>query len=123
MIDFTKPVKVYYNLRKRLFSVQQGGKVVAHVHSIDLYDVTFKVSEAGRQRVLATKQKNVHAYVVGRALVPGGPARDLDFDYRVSYNPYKAGTFVVAGTTQPVYNAVYAALRNEGKPSIMVRAR
>lgn len=122
MIDFTKPVKVYFNLRKKVFSVQQGGRVVAHVSSIDLYDVKFQVREAGRQRLLATKQKNVHAFVVGRALVPGGPALDLNFDFRVTYNPYKAATFTIAETGEPIYAATYAALRNKGKPSIMVRA-
>lgn len=64
-------VKVYFNLHKHCFSVvslEKGdsyGKVVAHVSEIMLSEVKFKVSEAGRQRVLREKRKNVHAYCVG----------------------------------------------------------
>ena len=56
-LDLTKPVKVYKNLHNGMFSVQQAGKVVAHVDTIDLVDVTFKVSESGRQRVLAERKR------------------------------------------------------------------
>ena len=38
----------------------------AHVHAIVLQDVKWTVSQAGRQRVLRDKQKNVHAFAVGR---------------------------------------------------------
>jgi hypothetical protein len=41
------------------------GKVIAHVDNIIVANPTFKVSEAGRQRVFKEKRKNVHAGVVG----------------------------------------------------------
>ena len=59
-----KKIRVYYNFRKKLFSVQEkingSWKVVEHTKEIFLRNATFKVSEAGRQRVLKQKRKNVH---------------------------------------------------------------
>lgn len=61
-------VFVYWNLHKNLWSVKSlegfhKGKVIARLSSVNLKNCIFKVSEAGRQRVLQTK--NVHAGVVG----------------------------------------------------------
>lgn len=95
-IDFSKPVKVYRNLNNGLFSVVQGNIVVAHVDSITLTDVSFKVSEAGRQRVITTKQKNVHAYVVGKVVAVNDlQLKNIDNNTpsRIRYNPYKFGYF------------------------------
>jgi hypothetical protein len=63
-------VFVYFNLHKKCFSVKalegvNKGKVVQHTDNIVLLLPKFKVSEAGRQRVLREKRKNVHAGVVG----------------------------------------------------------
>jgi len=63
-------VFVYFNLRKRCFSVKalEGmykGRVIAHRDSLHLQDAEFKVSEKGRQRVIRERRKNVHAGVVG----------------------------------------------------------
>jgi hypothetical protein len=61
---------VYFNLHSGLWSVKAldgflKGKVVGHAERIRLKDCEFKVSEAGRQRVLRERCKNVHAGVVG----------------------------------------------------------
>ena len=90
-IDMTAPVAIYKNLHNGLFSVKQRGLVVAHVASVTLTSVTLKVSEAGRQRVLRDKQKNVHAYVVGMIKDINKPCDNVGA--RLSYNPYKAGYF------------------------------
>jgi hypothetical protein len=58
-------VKVYRNLQNGLFSVQFGGLVVAHLATVQLTGVVFKVTETARQRVLAQRQRNVHAYAIG----------------------------------------------------------
>ena len=49
-----KKVFVYRNLHKKCYSVKdwKTKKVIAHVDNIFLKDAVFKVSEAGRQRVL-----------------------------------------------------------------------
>ena len=90
-------VFVYRNLRKKCFSVmalegEKKGKVIAHRMFVDLTDGVFKVREAGRQRVLRTGQKNVHAGVVGEwsdslnsILTPVRVA--------VRYNPKVSGDF------------------------------
>lgn len=90
-IDMAAPVAIYKNLHNGLFSVKQRGLVVAHVASVTLTSVTLKVSEAGRQRVLRDKQKNVHAYVVGMIKDINKPCDQVGA--RLSYNPYKAAYF------------------------------
>ena len=63
-------VFVYFNLHKKCLSVkalegESKGRVIAHADSVELVNATFKVSQAGRQRVLRERRKNVHAGVVG----------------------------------------------------------
>lgn len=94
--DYAK-VEVYWNFHKKLFSVRLMGRVVAHVKRAVLSDVTYRVSEAGRQRVLRQKRKNVHAVLRGlwcperlrpefeRTLIDVAP---------ITYNPYKVRSFV-----------------------------
>lgn len=66
---------VYLNLHKTGFlSVRAAegpdkGRVVGHVSAIELDGCTFRVSEAGRQRVIRERQKNVHATVRGRVVM------------------------------------------------------
>ena len=76
------------------------GKVIAHVDEIQLRNVTFRVRESGRQRVLLEKRKNVHAFIIG----------DWDTNHTVvmskrtpiSYNPYKNQSFVYQETQEPI---------------------
>lgn len=82
---------VYFNIRRKLFSVKRGGRVVARHRRLYMSDCRFKVSEAGRQRVLREKKKNVHAFVEGE-VVPRF-SRD-ESGCAVTYNPYKHKTFV-----------------------------
>ena len=64
--------------------------MVAHVDSIWLSDVRFKVSEKGRERVLRERRKNVHAGVEGN-WEPHSRSQD-NFE-RVSYDPYRSENF------------------------------
>jgi hypothetical protein len=107
-------VFVYFNLHKKLFSVKalegdKKGLVIAHVHVIGLENVTFKVSEAGRQRVLREQKKNVHAGCVGTW------AGDINHENleRVTYNPYKYSSFVNMADETPVYTAKKAVLSSK----------
>lgn len=105
-------VKVYYNLRKHCFSVvslekEDYGRVIDHVDSLSLEDVSFKVSEAGRNRVLQTQQKNVHAYVIGTV-----SNVDPNWGTEVTYNPYKYSGFVNKLTKEPIHSAKKAYLSN-----------
>ena len=87
-------VRVYRNLNKKCLSVQswvegKGWRVTDHVQKIFLDNASFKVSQAGRRRVLAEQKKNVHAFIVGeRVDTPKANAVEL-----VKYNPYHSGSF------------------------------
>lgn len=98
-IDKTKKVMIYKNLHNGLFSVKQNGLVVAHVESFCMDSVSFKVSEAGRQRVLKEKKKNVHAYIIGKIFDINKLNVKTDFfaslvaNQSIRYNPYKSNCF------------------------------
>jgi hypothetical protein len=87
-------VFVYRNIRTGLYSIRdcRTGRVVDRRAEVWLADATFRVSQAGRLRVLREGRKNVHAGVRGRLLAcnPGGVACDRP----VRYNPYRVTTFV-----------------------------
>ena len=128
-------VFVYRNLQKDCWSIraQQGenrGRVVLHAKAIVLHHPVFKVSEAGRQRVIAEQRKNVHAGVEGYLL----GAEDCTIRYedefweeselpmptvsgrRVSYNPYRSGYFYYADDQEFVHDLHdFAMLDGNGK--------
>ena len=107
---------VYFNLHRKVWSIKalegpNKGRVIAHSTVVEMSDCTFKVSEAGRQRVLAEKRKNVHAGIVGvvrtilentHGIVRGGlraEAHNVVYGAHptyspVTYNPYKNSTIV-----------------------------
>ena len=122
-IDDKKPCRVYFNLHKRLFSVTQKNErnnwaVVGHTNYIELKNVKFIVSEAGRQRVLREKRKNVHAFLEGlcfNGLANGFRPR------RITYNPYKDRTFVqLFGEARvPIRRAWIIDMDSKRSPKVM----
>lgn len=109
--DHPIKVKVYWNLHKKVFSVQHKGIVIAHAKDVYLALPSFRVSEAGRQRVLATKRKNVHAFVVGMWYSGWQPLPDdANRAVRVTYNPYKYTSFVTKEDENPVDSGKYYAV-------------
>ena len=96
LLDPQKPCRVYRNLHTGLWSVKQG-IVRFHTNCIFLKDVTFPVNEKVRQRVIANKRKEVHAFVMG-FITQTGDAPLFDAyckdKQEVTYNPYKNETFV-----------------------------
>lgn len=108
-------VFVYFNLHKKVWSVRalegpNKGRVILHTASVLLAQCTFKVSEAGRQRVLREKQKNVHAGIVG-TLADALPV-GLEISHRIAYNPYRFSTFVDADSLEPVHTAAGVSFDN-----------
>jgi hypothetical protein len=112
-------VFVYFNLRKKCFSIKalegpNKGRVVAHRDDVLLFDATFKVSEAGRQRVLRERKKNVHAGVVGQWI--GSLDDELTIERivyngtAITYNPYKYNTFVHLYGEHPIETGRLVAL-------------
>lgn len=104
-------VRVYRNLHKNTYSIQgrtpKGWRVIGHADSLYLTGVSFKVYEKGRQRVLATKRKNVHAFLIG-TISKGEPWQILHMP-RVRYNPYLQTSFELWDGT-PIYSAKEAWL-------------
>ena len=102
--------RIYFNLHRKLFTVQhktaKGWRVLHHADEVHMHFPCFKVSEAGRQRVLREKRKNVHAFVEG---IIGDPMNlpDPEDMQRVSYNPYKGSTFTTCVTQTPVRGGRY----------------
>ena len=111
-------IRVYYNFHKKLFSVQEKvkgrWKVVDHTKDLIIRNATFKVSEAGRQRVLKEKRKNVHAFIVGERFHfhPRIPA----YKDTVMYNPYKGKHFNIVNADRPIDSAKYVTIV-DGKPT------
>lgn len=124
-------VFVYRNLNQKgnVFSIKtmEGplkGRVVGHATGLFLKNCKFTVSEAGRQRVLKEKRKNVHAGIVGDLVAVTGyttriHSTGIDFTFMneeawqkkyttgipVTYNPYLNSSFVVKGTKAAILNA------------------
>lgn len=123
-------VFIYFNLHRKCFSIKalegaNKGRVIAHRNEALVFDATFKVSEAGRQRVIREQRKNVHAGVVGQWIgaEDGGDRFSIDAISRngsaITYNPYKYSTFVHRFGEHPIEKARLVALTtNDKKPSI-----
>lgn len=88
-LKLKEPVKVYWNSIKRKWSILQKNKVVEYANNIILKNVTFCVSEAGRQRVLLEKKKNVHAFACGCICKVNFQNNPKNLKTQVFYNPYK----------------------------------
>lgn len=105
---------VYYNLHKKLFSLKSRdtGRVVDHFKEVRMENVDFKVSQAGRERVLKEKRKNVHAFVRGE-VVGVFPGSDNHNWTELTYNPYKYNSFVIKATEAPVFTAKKVVLKDK----------
>lgn len=108
-IDLTKTVDVYRCLTKkgRVYSIKQGGKVVAHTTHIALRDCKFVIGKSGLERVRREGQKNVHAYIRGLVCTKGtfslGATDNKDLPAIVTYNPYKDDGFMCNNLTTDGY--------------------
>lgn len=107
-------LQAYKNLHNGKWSLRASKTklVIGHADKVLLSDVTGVVKKAGRQRVLADKQKNVHAYlegtleaVVGFVSYKDRQLGDDDWTWykfdkagqglaEVYYNPYDAEEFM-----------------------------
>lgn len=116
-------VDAYLNLHKpgflsiRAVEGADKGRVIGYATALELSACTFRVSEAGRQRVLREKRKNVHATVRGRlvsACMDGEVSKSMtDMVQEILgaggavayYSPYRTPTFINQQTRQPIYAA------------------
>lgn len=119
-----KKVFIYWNLHRDLFSVREwGGKVIAHAHFIKLRDCEFRVSQAGRKRVLQNRTKNVHAGVVGYVEeISLEPKKFKNRQNIAYYNPFKTKGFIDKKSKEPICFSknVTMGVRN-GRPQVSYR--
>jgi hypothetical protein len=111
VIDPTKPVRVYRNLHRNCLSIKQG-VVRCHAPYVFLRDVKFLVNEKIRDRVRETRQKQVHAYVMGYLESPIviGDAVPVS---NIFYNPYKNDSFVIDNGERIDYTS-YCEIDHDG---------
>ena len=134
---------VYWNLHRKCWSIRYEGsgplkgKVVAHCTAFKMQNVELKVSEAGRQRVLRERRKNIHAGAYGDIFQMENvhwteKARMMDAPLILTsvpvsqgqrrlvwYNPYVTDTFRVRSNDFPIQRAKRAEGRlREGSKSI-----
>ena len=128
--------RLYRNLNNGLISIRckATNLVVGHAEEVIVSNPNFKVIESGRLRVIATKEKNVHAFVEGEIISYKGfkPFRGRSFVMAgtfnkepvipntivpeiVSYNPYKFGYFFVKETVERVGEYRAARVKSDGK--------
>ena len=127
-------VRVYWNLHKGCFSVQdyKTSKVIAHKQKVHLTDVKFHVRKGGNQRVRDEGKKNVHAFMIGNLVDSSLKFNDVPDDIaigrEVTYNPYKYDTFVTCYEKDVVTEAFHVTafagvMAHSGKPVPCVFAR
>lgn len=104
----------YRNLNRKgvVWSVRdkKSGLVVDRQPTVYIQRPVFRVSRAGRVRVLKEQRKNVHAGVQGERRNYCPMAGQW---VRVSYNPYKLGSFVTE-SGEPIHEAIWAKLTPNG---------
>jgi hypothetical protein len=110
--DNSKPFKVYRNLNKKgWFSIigyhlkKKSYLLYAHANNFKANNIEFKVSEAGRQRVLSNQKRNVHAFAHCMGLELDNSNVEYSRDNKVSYNPYKHGNFYMKHTGEIINEA------------------
>ena len=87
-----KKVRVYRNLRRGCWSIQEKGRVVGYANSVLLTNASFKVNISGYERFQREGRKNVHAFVVGELVAIDCP-RPQNLTIECTYNPKKSFNF------------------------------
>jgi len=107
-------VEAYYNLHLKCLSFRETrkGARVQHTETLHLKNVKFAVQPAGRAKVLREQAKNVHAFVRGEVVSVGHGIPSGDKWVKVTYNPYKYDSFVVAETGEPIHEARAAVIED-----------
>lgn len=113
---------IYFNLHKKKLSVRSMDReksyrrVIAHRTAVLMKDCNFIVSEAGRQRVLRERRKNVHAFVRGEWVIESDNKifqEPLDSWVLVKYNPYTRDRFWVVETNEPIESARFVIINGK----------
>lgn len=103
-------VEIYRNLNKPgiTYSVRDAktGLVLGHASSLLLSRCKFIVNQRGRDKVVRTKRKSVHAWISGSfCVIHAGDDKYFGNGTMVSYNPYTNLYFELAESGEPVIGA------------------
>lgn len=106
-------VRIYRNLNNGTMSIQIKGpkswKVAGHITNAVVQDVAFRVSDAGRQRVLRDQRKNVHAWGQGILI---GKASEVYCPIALGYDPYNDENFIDKDTRRIITRADWLVVRD-----------
>lgn len=108
-------IRIYRNLNNGTMSVQThtkgvGWRVAGNVTNAIVAGVTFKVSEASRQRVIREGCKNVHAW--GEGVLLAEFDRSVAAPIDLEYNPYVHATFVERHSERPIAACKFLTVRD-----------
>ena len=109
-----KSVYVYRNLHTNTWSIRsrKTGRILEHRTTVYLSDPEFRVGEKGRQRVVSTHTKNVHAGVAGE-LIDDDDCLIEEYStlptVAIYYDPVKNSKFVDSDNN-PIDSAAFAKM-------------
>lgn len=125
-MSYNNKVYVYRNTRAGNYSIRVRGVVNCHADWVRIdgsyrdVPLGFQVSLKGRERVLRTKQKNVHAYVWGYDVSANSMVIQDDFyQFRcfmeeIIYKPYEEEYFYQVSNKRKVISADIVYLTPKG---------
>jgi hypothetical protein len=102
-------VEVYRNLNvEGHYSIRcaKSKLVLCHAESVLIKNCRFVTNEKSRQKIIETKRKLVHAYVVGEFIEADTPMPE-DVQEGVYYNPYITKSFVLLQGGNVIENSRY----------------
>jgi hypothetical protein len=107
-------VRVYRNLNNGAMSIQvkdgRNWRVVGHVTQCVVSNVTFKVQEGCRQRVIRDGRKNVHAW--GQGVLVCEQDDRIIAPLLLGYNPYTDATFLDKASGSIVTHCQHLVVRD-----------
>lgn len=109
-----QPIRIYRNLNTKKMSIQikrpgLGWRVAGYTLNAIVTDVTFRVSEASRQRAIREGCRNVHAYGQGRLVAQVDES--IAAPVLLGYNPFLHGFFYNKATEQSIDCCRYLVVR------------
>lgn len=104
-LNWDKPFKVYRNLHKDCWSLQQDNLVKAHAKTLKLFNCKFLVNERLRQKTIKEERKNVHAFIKGYLSELFDSILDTVKGTAITYNPFKNEFFYEKESGASIHSA------------------
>lgn len=110
---------MYRNLHKKTYSIKQKNKVIGYGTNFTLWNCKLIVSKLGRERVLKTKRKNVHAFIEGFLIKAVDNLKNKLYVEQIKYDPYQHDYFFRVLTKEKIEQAECVLLHDSGAYSIL----